>query len=104
MDSAKVAEQLQSQVDSARKQIQAAVEGSTKKITELRHKAADAALHWVLAHDDRVKSFKRSVKNTPIEKAVDGLLKLLRSEARAGKPKRATKRRSPARAMKVKKR
>src|SRR5205823_3247457 len=56
MDSAKVAEQLQTQVDSARKQIRAAVKQSSQKLTELRHKAADAALHWVLAHDDRVKS------------------------------------------------
>lgn len=107
MDSAKVAEQLQTQVDSAKKQIQAAVEQSGRKLTELRQKAADAALQWVLSHDDRMKSFRRSVKDTPIEKALDGVLKVLRTEARSGKPRRAaTKRRAPARktAAKAKKR
>jgi hypothetical protein len=83
----KVTAQLQSGIDSARKQIQAAVGESGKKLGELRHKAADAALQWVLGHDDRVSAFRRSVKGSPIEKAFDALLKLLRAEARpAHKP------------------
>lgn len=105
---AKVTAQLQSGVDTAREQFKAAVAQSSKKISEVRHKAADAALQWVLAHDDRVSAFRRSVKNTPIEKAFDALLDLLRSEARPARSARKTaarrrpaaKRRKPAAAAK----
>lgn len=74
----------------------------------LRQKAADAALHWVMSHQDRVAAFRRSVKGTPLEKAVSGLLDLIKSEAkgvakakpaaRRGKPRpKAPARKRPAR-------
>lgn len=76
---------------------------SSKAIRELRQKAADAALRWVMSHQGRVAAFRRSVKDTPIEKAVDALLQLIRTEAkparksparRAGAKKKAAARRA----------
>lgn len=48
---------------------------------ELRHMTADSALYWVLSHRTRVAQFRRAVKGTRAEKALDQLLTRLRAEA-----------------------
>ena len=50
-------------------------------LTQLRHMTADSALYWVLSHRTRVAQFRRTVKGTRVEKALDLLLHRIRSEA-----------------------
>ena len=50
-------------------------------LTQLRHMTADSALYWVLSHRTRVAQFRRTVKGTRVEKALDLLLQRIRSEA-----------------------
>jgi len=50
-------------------------------LTELRHMTADSALYWVLSHKARVAQFRRAVKGTRAEKALEQLLARLRAEA-----------------------
>lgn len=50
-------------------------------MSELRHMTADSALYWVLSHRARVAQFRRAVKGTRAEKALDQLLIRLRAEA-----------------------
>ena len=59
MDTSKVTEQLQTQVDSAKKQIQSAVEESGRKLTELRQKAPAPARQGVRAPADRATGCRR---------------------------------------------
>jgi hypothetical protein len=107
--SSKVTAQLQSRVEQVRRQIEATVRQSGQRLDEVRRKAADAALQWVLAHDERVSAFRRSVQGTPIEKAFEALLELLRTQAgskttaRKGAARKSTARRRPA-AKKARKR
>ena len=60
-------------------------------LTELRHMTADSALYWVLAHRARVAQFRRAVKGTRIETALDQLLARLRTEATKLPRRRARK-------------
>ena len=52
-------------------------------VTELRHMTADAALYWVLSHRGRVAQFRRAVKGTGAERALQQLLARIKSEATA---------------------
>lgn len=90
---------LESQLKKVRIRITAQTTKSKKQIAALRAKAADAALHWVISHKDRVNAFKASVKGTPVAKAVDVLIDVLKSNSSkpaarrkpAAKKKAATK-------------
>lgn len=62
-------------------------------LAELRHMTADSALYWVLSHRGRVAQFRRAVKGTRVEKALDQLLARLRAEA-TPLPRRAPKRKA----------
>lgn len=53
------------------------------KVESMWHQSAVAALHWVSSHHSRVAAFRKAVKNTPMEKALDAAIKALRGEARA---------------------
>ena len=50
-------------------------------LTQLRYMTADSALYWVLSHRSRVAQFRRAVKGTPVEQALDQLLHRIRNEA-----------------------
>ncbi len=81
------------------KKLNTAAKSGKKQVSSLRSKAADAALHWVMSHDSRVKAFKSSVKGTPVETAVDKLLTLLEQEAKPAKKapaKKAAAKKAPA--------
>lgn len=74
------------------------VAGSRKQqIDALRAKAADAALHWVMAHESRVNQFKDAVKGTPFAGAVDKLITLLETEAAPAHGSRSKPHAGPAR-------
>lgn len=60
---------------------------------ELRRMTADSTLYWVLSHRSRVAQFRRTIKGTRAEKALDQLLARLRAEATA-LPRRAPKRKA----------
>jgi DNA-binding protein HU-beta len=96
---------LESQIQSVQKRLNAAAASRKKQIAALRAKAADAALHWVMSHQSRISAFRSSFKGTPVEKAFDKLLGVLKSEAGAGKKKPAKKaaKRKPAAKKTVKK-
>lgn len=79
---------LESQIKNARKRLTVQTK---KQIDALRTKAASAALHWVISHEDRVNAFRSSVKGTPVEKALDTLIEILKSNS--GRP---AARRKPA--------
>jgi hypothetical protein len=74
-----------------------------RAVKELRHAAADSALHWILSHKGRVAQFRRAVKGTRAAKAVDTLLQQIREDATrirskgTGSRRRAATRRSAAR-------
>lgn len=53
------------------------------KVESMWHQSAVAALHWVSSHHSRVAAFRKAVKNTPMEKALDAAIKALRGEVRA---------------------
>jgi hypothetical protein len=79
---------LQDQIHKVEKRLKSIASQRTKQVKALRARAADAALHWIMANQGRVNAFRSSVKGTPVAKALDALLKLLRSEARTGKKKK----------------
>jgi hypothetical protein len=62
-------------------------------LRELRRMTADSTLYWVLSHRSRVAQFRRAIKGTRAEKALDQLLVRLRAEATA-LPRRAPKRKA----------
>ncbi|HVT35274.1 MAG TPA: hypothetical protein VHE37_06810 [Nevskiaceae bacterium] len=71
-----------------------------EKLMAARAKAADAALTWVLAHQDRVDALRRSLKGTRADGVIDRLLALLRGAAGRSKPaKRAAKKKTAKRAV-----
>ena len=78
---------FESQIKVFRKKLDSAAVSRKKQVVALRSKAAEAALNWVMSHEDRVNQFKSAVKGTPVATAVDKLLELLKSEA---KPAKAT--------------
>lgn len=99
---------LESQIKKAGKRLKAP--NSKRIISALRAKAAGAALHWVISHEDRVNAFRASVKGTPVEKALDALLEMLKNAsggAGASKPaaraRKAAPRKKPAAKKPVKK-
>ncbi|MES2491406.1 MAG: hypothetical protein V4607_16600, partial [Pseudomonadota bacterium] len=84
---------LESQIKNARKRLKAQTK---KQIDALRTKAASAARHWVISHEDRVNAFRSSVKGTPVEKALDTLIDILKSnsETPAARRKPAAKKKT----------
>lgn len=93
---------LESQVKSVRMRL---TTQTRKQIEALRSKAAAAALQWVISHQDRVNAFRASVKGTAVEKALDNLIAILKSNSKkaatkrkpAAKKKAAPKKKAPAR-------
>ena len=83
---------LESQIKNVRKQLTAQTDKRKQQIATLRAKAAGAALHWVMSHEDRVNAFRSSVKGTPIAKALDSLIDLLKNNS----PKPAARRKPAA--------
>lgn len=82
---------LESKIKNVRKRLKAQ---TSKQIEALRAKAAAAALHWVISHQDRVNAFRASVKGTPVEKALDSLIEILKSNS--GQPAPAARRKPAA--------
>lgn len=72
---------LESQIKNVRKRLTAQTNKSKKQVAALRAKAADAALQWVISHKDRVNAFRSSVKGTPVAKALDLLIDVLRKNS-----------------------
>lgn len=86
---------LQSQLKKVQKRLTSQTSKGKKQVHALRVKAAHAALHWVMSHQDRVNQFRSSVKGTPVAKALDALLAMLKKEG-APKKKAAAKKRPAA--------
>ena len=91
---------LESQIKSVRTRLKAQ---TRKQIETLRAKAAAAALQWVISHQDRVDAFRSSVKGTPVEKALDNLIEILKINSGhavkirpSAKKKVAAKKKTPA--------
>lgn len=91
---------LQARIKKVQKSIKGQANKGKKQVNALRAKAADAALKWVMSHQDRVNQFRSSVKGTPVAKALDALLALLKKQ---GTPKKAPARKKPAAKKAVKK-
>lgn len=72
---------LESQLKNVRKRLTAQTNKSKKQVALLRAKAADAALNWVISHEDRVNAFRSSVKGTPVAKALDALIDVLKKNS-----------------------
>ncbi len=81
--------------DKMRKKLESAWKKSEHSLESLWHQSAVATLHWVGANKARVQAFRNSVKNTPVEKAMNAALKAIRAEARA-KARTSKARRRPA--------
>lgn len=90
------ASQLQTQLKKVQKRLTSQTAKGKKQVDALRAKAAHAALQWVMSHQDRVNQFRSSVRGTPVAKALDALLALLKKEG-APKKKAAAKKRPAAR-------
>jgi hypothetical protein len=91
---------LESQIKNVRKRLKAQTK---KQLDALRAKAAGAALHWVISHEDRINAFRASVKGTAVEKALDTLIEALKNSSEkptaARKPaarKKAAAKKKPA--------
>ncbi|MGH8460042.1 MAG: hypothetical protein ACRESS_00400 [Stenotrophobium sp.] len=82
---------FESQLQKVQKRVSAETAKRKKQIASLRAKAAEAALHWVMSHEDRVNAFRSSVKGTPVAKALDSLIDKLKSSSGAMKKKPARK-------------
>lgn len=85
----------------------AAVAGAEQRLEALRRHAAQSALDWILAHEDRVEQFRRWSQGTPAGRALEAVLDELRAVAGPA-PGRAmrrgrttTPRKTPARAIKA---
>lgn len=84
---------LQSQLKKVQKSLTSRTAKGKKQIAALRAKAAHAALQWVMSHQDRVNQFRSSVKGTPVAKALDALLDMLKKQDTT---KRAPAKKKPA--------
>ena len=91
---------LQAQIKKVQKSITGQANKGKKRVNALRAKAAHAALQWVMSHQDRVNQFRSSVKSTPVAKALDALLDLLKKQ---GTTKKAPAKKKPAAKKAVKK-
>lgn len=80
------AAKIQSQLKKVQKQLSSRTAKGKKQVDALRSKAANAALQWVMSHEDRINQFRSSVKGTPVAKALDALLDLLKQQAPKRKP------------------
>lgn len=77
---------VEAQLQGFIKKLNSAAQSGQKQVAGLRARAADAALHWITSHDDRIAAFRKSVSGTPVEHALETVLKLLKAEqAPAGK-------------------
>ena len=76
--------QIESGIKEVKKRVNAEAAKRKKQVAALRARAAEAALHWVIAHEDRVNAFRASVKGTPVAKALDALLTMIKKSS--GKP------------------
>ncbi|MGH8456851.1 MAG: hypothetical protein ACRETW_06045 [Stenotrophobium sp.] len=101
---------LQSQIKKVQKRVRTETAKRKKQIAALRVKAADAALHWVMSHQNRVDAFRSSVKGTPVAKALDALLVAIKDNAgrkaatRAAPKRKSAAKRKPAAKKSAKKR
>ena len=94
-------EKLESTLASVQKEVGARTKDTRKHLIAARAKAAEAALSWVMSHQDRVDAFRSSLKGTRAAGVVDKLLELLRGAAGKKKPaKKAAKKKSAKRAAK----
>lgn len=93
--------QIETQIKKVQKRVSAETARRKKQVTALRARAAEAALHWVIAHEDRVNAFRASVKGTPVANALDALLDLLKKNS--GKPAAKAKRPAPKKKAATKK-
>lgn len=87
------ASKLQSQLKQVQKRLTSQTTKGKKQVDALRAKAAHAALQWVMSHQDRVNQFRSSVKGTPVAKALDALLDMIKKQ---GAPKKAAAKKRPA--------
>jgi len=87
---------LKAQMAVFQKRVRAATVQQRRQVGVLRTQAADSALHWVMAHEGRIKAFRTAVKGTQVQRAMDRLMTMLRTEAH--QPKRRTLRRRTRRA------
>lgn len=95
--------QLESKIKNVRKRIKTQTK---KQINALRTKAAGAALQWVISHEDRINAFRDSVKGTAVEKALDALIDVLKSNSEKPATRRkpsAKKKAAPKKKVAVKK-
>lgn len=60
----------------------AALTRGEKNLITLRQRAAQSALDWVMAHEDRLQQFRDWAKGSKAESALDTLLKELRAVAK----------------------
>ena len=91
---------LQAQIKKVQKRITGEANKGKKRVNALRAKAADAALKWVMSHQDRVNQFRSSVKGTLVAKALDALLDLLKKQGTPKKKPAAKKRPAAKKAVK----
>ena len=92
-------EKLESTLASVQKEVGKQTKATRKRLLAARAKAADAALNWVMAHQDRVDAFRSSLKGTRVSGVVDKLLDLLRGAAgRKAAPKKSAKKKPAKRA------
>lgn len=73
---------IESQIKKVQKRVNAETAKRKKQVDALRARAAEAALHWVISHQDRVNAFRSSVQGTPVAQALDALLDLLKGAAK----------------------
>ena len=95
--------QIETGIKKVQKRVSAETARRKKQVNALRARAAEAALHWVIAHEDRVNSFRASVKGTPVAKALDALLDLLKKSSATPAKKSAGKRPAAKKKMAAKK-
>lgn len=88
--------QIETGIKEVQKRVNAETAKRKKQIAALRARAAEAALHWVIAHEDRVDAFRSSVKGTPVAKALDALLDLLKKNSAKPAAKKAAAKRPAA--------
>ncbi|WP_202922384.1 hypothetical protein [Sinimarinibacterium sp. NLF-5-8] len=82
------ASKLKSPLKTIRTKIDSATQRRKKQVADLRSKAAEAALNWVMAHESRIQQFRDAVAKTPVAGTVDKLIEMIKTEAEAP-PKKA---------------
>lgn len=99
---AKQLSMVEAQLQGFIKKLNSAAKTGQKQVAGLRAKAADAALHWITSHEGRIAAFRASVAGTPVERAFETVLKLLKAE-QAPVKKAAAAKKAPAKKAAAKK-